>query len=329
MVLVMSGQETAPLRVQVIATALIALGGYGLVDFVEASLNGPFHFNLGVLGLILGPGLLRMREWARVWYVRFSLLLLVALPILLLFAIAHVTGPVPFLVAGYIFVFWAYRVLVNSELREAFATWPKSSPARIGLGVPVVCVMLLLGAIGERAYAKTQEDRRNWRRVERQIQSTFGSRLEFQQPSADTHLGQLLEDFLTREEGVAWMHEADERNAWLAFDADRLAVYSITQNHSSRAKLEIWYLDPSTNLQGHSGRGYSSQLELEGVELEGDRIAIQFHASIEDSAYRTLNSVGLVPGERYVFRVGLNADGTLEARHANPLSGAECEKLDH
>ncbi len=125
-----------PQPLKIVAWLFIISGILAAIDVVFALLTSHVSINLGVLGIFIGQGLLRLNPRSLVWAMLFTWLGLIFTPIitvLFLFTPGNLTvfglnaGQAPpgfgFILGVAIFalIYWQYTVLTNPEIRQLFA----------------------------------------------------------------------------------------------------------------------------------------------------------------------------------------------------------------
>ena len=140
----MNDPPSIPTSLKVVAALFILSGMSSLIEIVVSLSHGHISINLGVLGLFIGAGLLRLSPTWRTWALVFTWIALVGAPLVgLIFLI--VPGPVDVelfgqpvgqapkaagvAVAGVVFLVavWQDRVLTRPEVRALFRP-PTAAP---------------------------------------------------------------------------------------------------------------------------------------------------------------------------------------------------------
>ncbi len=134
----MVSNQPAPLSLKVVAGLFILAGICSAIDVVVSLMHGHISINFGVLGLFIGPGLLRFSRGWRTCALVFLWIALIGVPIVaLLFMTAR--GPLDFKVFGqkvghvsigfglvmaavaFVLTLWQYRVLNRPDIRKLFS----------------------------------------------------------------------------------------------------------------------------------------------------------------------------------------------------------------
>ncbi len=115
-----------------ILSILFLLGGISsVIDVTVSLINKHININLGVLGLFIGPGLLRLNPACRTCALVFIWFILIVAPIAVIVSIVPFFMPtfgeasITFLLLGiviFLFGFWSYRVLTNPDVRDLFGS---------------------------------------------------------------------------------------------------------------------------------------------------------------------------------------------------------------
>ena len=123
---------------KVIASLFVILGIFSVIDIVVGIFLGRLVFNLGILCVLTGQGLLRLRPCWLTWAVLFTRVGLVSMPIaaaIFMFTpngLQHLTifglnaGQAPhglcfaLSVAAFAFCCWQYRILKSRQVRQLF-----------------------------------------------------------------------------------------------------------------------------------------------------------------------------------------------------------------
>lgn len=132
-------EETKPIptSLKIVAILFIVGGIFAVIEVIVSLMNNRISINFGVLGLFIGPGLLRLRRGWRTCALVFIWIALIGVPIIaLLFLVVqgpldfkifgqpvgHVSKGFGFIAAAIVFavVFWEYRVLTRPDVRELF-----------------------------------------------------------------------------------------------------------------------------------------------------------------------------------------------------------------
>ena len=126
-----------PASLVVVAVLFIIGGVSSVIEVLLSLMNGHININFGVLGLFIGPGLLRLRRGWRTCALVFIWLGLIFAPIVALLVLTT-NGQANFNVFGqrvggipdvlalaivavvFAIVLWEYRVLTRPDVRELF-----------------------------------------------------------------------------------------------------------------------------------------------------------------------------------------------------------------
>ncbi|MHC4214426.1 MAG: hypothetical protein ACYSWP_13760 [Planctomycetota bacterium] len=122
----------------VVLAILYILGGIcAVLEIIVSLAHSHININFGVLGLFIGPGLLRLKRGWRTCALVFIWIALIFLPIFTIFMLSH-SGPLDFKVFGqkvghipkevglvisvllFLFSLWQYRVLTRPDVRRLF-----------------------------------------------------------------------------------------------------------------------------------------------------------------------------------------------------------------
>lgn len=133
----MDSEQVAPTSLKVVAGLFIFGGACSAIEVVVSLMHGSIDINFGVLGLFIGPGLLRFSRRWRTCALVFLWIALIGVPIIELLFMTH-HGPLDFKVFGqkighaakefgmaaaavaFALALWQYRVLVRPDIRELF-----------------------------------------------------------------------------------------------------------------------------------------------------------------------------------------------------------------
>jgi len=140
----MNGQDN-PLALRVVAGLHVFLGVCAVIEVVVSLLHSHINLNFGVLGLWIGPGLLRHDRVWRNWALAFLGIAFVGLPLFCALAVRHAAlnfklfgvpmGQVPTGIAFAVVIpvlmisAWEYHVLIRPDIRALFERGPASSVA--------------------------------------------------------------------------------------------------------------------------------------------------------------------------------------------------------
>lgn len=125
-----------PASLRVVAGLFVFAGVCAAIEIIVSLFCGRLSLNLSMLGLWIGPGLLRHDRTWRTWALVFLWFGLIGLPLFCLLALGHaplkfklfgiVLGKVPpvfgLAMAAVIFpiILWQYRVLTRPDIRQLF-----------------------------------------------------------------------------------------------------------------------------------------------------------------------------------------------------------------
>jgi len=132
-------QKSKPIPVSLIVVAILfILGGISaVIEVVVSLMNSHININFGVLGLFIGPGLLRLSRGWRTCALVFLWIALIGIPIIMIVIISH-SAPLNFTLFGqkvghaskelglavaaivFVVVLWQYRVLTRPDVRALF-----------------------------------------------------------------------------------------------------------------------------------------------------------------------------------------------------------------
>jgi hypothetical protein len=131
------GRENLPASLIVVAVLFIIGGACSVIEVLVSLMHNHIDINFGVLGLFIGPGLLRLSRGWRTCALVFIWIALIGLPLIaLLFLVAP--GPLDFnvfgqkvghapktfglIIAGVVFAvaLWEYHVLTRPDVRRLF-----------------------------------------------------------------------------------------------------------------------------------------------------------------------------------------------------------------
>jgi hypothetical protein len=133
----MDNATPIPTSLKVVAVLFLLSGIFSLIEVIVSLMHGHFNLNFGILGLFIGPGLLRLSRGWRTCALVFLWITMIGLPMVaLLFLVT--SGPLDFtlfgqkvgdaskglgiLVAALLFALavWQYRVLTRPDVRRLF-----------------------------------------------------------------------------------------------------------------------------------------------------------------------------------------------------------------
>ena len=136
--------EDSPFALKVVAWLFILMGIFAVIQIVAMLMHNHVDLNFGVLGLWIGPGLLRHRRGWRTCALVFLWIGLIGIPLFMLLSLGRSSldfkvfgipmGRIPTvlglcLVAPFFFlILWQYRVLINPHIRRLFYPWPDDEP---------------------------------------------------------------------------------------------------------------------------------------------------------------------------------------------------------
>jgi hypothetical protein len=144
----MDRSKPIPTSLKAVAVLFIVTGVFSLVEVVVSLMNSSIDINFGVLGLFIGPGLLRLSRGWRSVALALLVISAIGLPIVALLFLGA-PGPLDFNVFGqqigyaskelgiglaivlFVLVVWQYRVLTSEDVRRPFET-PDEEPAAVG-----------------------------------------------------------------------------------------------------------------------------------------------------------------------------------------------------
>ena len=137
-----------PTSLFVVAVLFIVHGAFSLMEVLVSLINSGININLGVLGLFIGPGLLRLGQGWRTCALVLIWIAMVAVPLisLLMFAadgpldfklFGQTVGHVPkafglmFAIMIFAIAVWEYRVLTRPDIRRLFGLNDAEPPATV------------------------------------------------------------------------------------------------------------------------------------------------------------------------------------------------------
>jgi hypothetical protein len=141
----MTESRLIPTSLKVVAVLFVLSGLSSLVEVIYSLGHGNLSINIGVLGLFIGPGLLRLSRGWRTWALVFTWLAIIVTPIAAV-AFLAAQGPIEFRLFGrrvsdaptalgvgmaalvFLVALWQYRVLTRPDVRALFRL-PDTSPA--------------------------------------------------------------------------------------------------------------------------------------------------------------------------------------------------------
>jgi len=137
----MNKKRRVPASLAAVAVLFILIGASAAVDVVVSWARGSTNFNLNVVGLLIGPGLLRLRSGSREFglvYLWLSMIVAVVVALVMFFG----EGPLEFSFFGAktndvsklwvlaaavvlcLLAVWPIRVLTRSDVRALFRNEP-------------------------------------------------------------------------------------------------------------------------------------------------------------------------------------------------------------
>jgi hypothetical protein len=131
-----------PIALKIVAWLFIASGILTIVQTIILLTEGQIHFDLCVLGVCIGPGLLQFSRGWRTCGLVFLWIGLIVGPLVMLmmlsasgsinvnfFGVNFGSAPMPvglfFAALGYSLTIWEYRVLVREDIRSRFGLPPR------------------------------------------------------------------------------------------------------------------------------------------------------------------------------------------------------------
>ena len=133
----MDESKQIPTSLKIVAVLFIIGGICSVIEVIVAVFNGRININLGVLGLFVGPGLLKFKVGWRTCALVFIWIALIGIPLAAVIMLG-VSGPLDFNLFGqkvghvskvyvmcfavpvFLLYFWMYRVLTRSDVRRLF-----------------------------------------------------------------------------------------------------------------------------------------------------------------------------------------------------------------
>ncbi len=124
------------LSLRIVASLFVISGIFAAIDILVSLFQSHLNLNFSVLGLWIGPGLLRHNRFWRTWALVSSWIALIGLPLFCL--LAHGRGGLGFKLFGvpvgevpaavaigvavvlFLLTFWQYRVLTRQDIRHLF-----------------------------------------------------------------------------------------------------------------------------------------------------------------------------------------------------------------
>ncbi len=133
----MGSGQPPPTSLKIVAGLFIFSGVCSAIDVVVSLMHSHININFGVLGLFIGPGLLRFSRGWRTCALVFLWIALIGVPIIALLLMVS-QGPFDFKVFGqkvghaskgfglaiaavvFVLALWQYRVLTRPDIRKLF-----------------------------------------------------------------------------------------------------------------------------------------------------------------------------------------------------------------
>jgi len=119
--------------------------------------------------------------------------------------------------------------------------------------------------------------------------------------------GDMFKLLLGSDRGLQFLRLLDSKYDTVVFQESRNAVYYIhpreSQADTSCMGTVVVNADEGPSLSGHAG--FPHYIHLQGLQLEGDVLSIDFATSGDDDDKGIVKLIGLVPGELYSRRVDL------------------------
>lgn len=130
-------RKSLPISLVIVAVLFFIGGAFAVIEVMTSLMHGRININFGVLGLFIGPGLLRLRRGWRTCALVFIWIALIGVPIVALLFLAA-EGPLDFRVFGqkvghasktaglimvglsFVVALWKYRVLTRRDVRRLF-----------------------------------------------------------------------------------------------------------------------------------------------------------------------------------------------------------------
>ena len=133
----MDSKQPVPKSLKIVAGLFILGGLCSVIEVVISLMHNVIDYNLGVLGLFIGLGLLRFSRFWRICALVFLWVLLIGVPVIaVLFMthhgplaltflgqnIGHISRKLGLFLAGAVFLLtlWQYRVLIRPDIRKLF-----------------------------------------------------------------------------------------------------------------------------------------------------------------------------------------------------------------
>ena len=141
--------EPIPTSLKIVAWLFILTGVFAVIEIIVSLLHAHVNINLGVLGLFIGPGLLRVSRGWRTCALVFIWIALIGVPVFAVIAltvrgpltlnlfgqpVGHASKEFGLLVAAVLFLLalWEYRVLTRPDVRKLFRMTSAGPPAESG-----------------------------------------------------------------------------------------------------------------------------------------------------------------------------------------------------
>jgi len=133
----MNEDKRIPASLKVVAGLFILGGVCAAIEVVVSLMHGHVSINLGILGIFIGPGLLRLSRGWRTCALVFLWIALIGIPIIAILMTGH-SGPLNLkvfgqtvghapkalglmiAVASFLLALWQYRVLTKLQVRQLF-----------------------------------------------------------------------------------------------------------------------------------------------------------------------------------------------------------------
>lgn len=133
----MEGKKSIPVSLTIVAILFILGGISAAIEIAVSLVHNHLNLNFGVLGIFIGPGLLKLSRGWRTCALIFTWIALIGIPIIaLLFitargpldfkifgqVVGHTSKDLGLLMAGIIFAvaLWQYHVLTRPDVKELF-----------------------------------------------------------------------------------------------------------------------------------------------------------------------------------------------------------------
>jgi len=131
-----------PTSLKIVAGLFIFSGICSVIDVIISLMHGNVNFNFGVLGLFIGPGLLRLRPAWRTCALVFIWIAMIVVPLATLLMLVN-PGPIDISIFGrkvghaskvfgvligvvlFVLTIWQYRILTRPDVRRLFGLYPR------------------------------------------------------------------------------------------------------------------------------------------------------------------------------------------------------------